>query len=42
MILPTSYNGLGEIALCVLCFAIGFIGAIWLDKFGQKINGQAK
>ncbi len=38
MILPTSLNGFGEIALCVVCFAVGFVGAIWLDRFGQKIN----
>ena len=41
MILPTSYNGLGEIAICVACFVIGFLGAIWLDRFGRKVNARA-
>lgn len=38
MILPTSYNGEGELALCAVCFVVGLIGAIWLDRFGRRIN----
>lgn len=40
LIIPTSYAGIGQILLCILCAAIGFAAAMALDKFGTKIKAE--
>lgn len=38
LIIPTSYASAGQAVLCFICFAVGFLLAIWLDTFGEKIK----
>ena len=40
LIIPTSYAGIGQIALCVVCAAVGFVAAMALDKFGTRIKAE--
>ena len=38
LIIPTSYNGIGQILLCIVCGVIGFFFALCLDKWGSNVK----
>ena len=40
LIIPTSFAGVGQIILCVVCAVVGFFAALGLDKFGTNIKAQ--
>lgn len=39
-IIPLEYSGLGEIIICAVCFALGFVVALLMDRIGIKIQNK--
>ena len=40
LIIPTAYTGALQVVLCIVCAALGFVAALWLDKWGSGIRKE--
>lgn len=40
LIIPTAYEGVGQIVLCIVCAVAGFFAAMGLDRFGSRVKAE--